>query len=242
MNTGDIYRREASGAWTKIGGPGQAFLSLGNTLYGQTPGGGYLVRYLSGQSWQGGISGYNGQVLRCASTLCATNPSTGQIAEYSGSGSAWTYIGGAGARFASSETQLFGIEPHQANVALRSPSGWYWTDSGTTTSRELVGGGTSMYRLLTESFGNVQRFNGSSWQSLGTFGVLRQLHATGSNLYAISGSSSVYQYNGSGWSYIGSSAAPVSRLYGSYGQLYGQAADGTVYSYASGQWVSLGRP
>ncbi len=243
VSTGDLYRHESTGAWSKVGGPGQAFVSLGNTLYGQTPGGGYLVRHVSGQTWASGLSGNNGQLLRCANALCATNPTTKQIARYDGS--SWTYIGGAGLRFAATETQLFGLRPQQDGVAVWSGAGsnWYYAGSTAETARELAGGGTSMYRIPTKAYATVERFDGSSWVNIGSFTELRQLHASGADVYALNRAYAVYRYNGATWNEI--DAAPtvaVDRLYGSYGKLYGQGTDGTVYAYAAGSWTSLGKP
>jgi hypothetical protein len=240
-SNGDFYRRESNGSWTKIGGPGQAFIGAGNTLYGQTPGGGFAVRYVSGQSWVG-ISQHNGQVLRCMDTLCATNPTTQQIAFYNGSG--WNYIGGAGLRFASTETKLFGIRPHQDGVAVWSGAGGQWNmvSGSTPTVRELAGGGTSMYRIPTETYTNIERLDsGTTWATIGTSSALRQVHATGSDVYAL-GASAISKYNGSSWTAIGN-APGIYRLYGSYGRLYGLTPGGAVYAYSAGQgWISLGQP
>jgi hypothetical protein len=240
LSTGDFCRRQSDGTWAKIGGPGQTFLTLGNTLYGQTPGGGYLVRYQSGQTWIGGLSGANGQVLRCANAICATNPNTQQIARYDGT--SWTYIGGGGARFAGTDTQLFGIVPHQDGVAVWSGSGgtWFYAGNTTETARELAGGGTSMYRIPTESLGHIERWDGSTWADIGSFSELRQVHASGSGTYAINGFA-VYSYNGSSWVSLNPPAA-ITRLFGSYGYVYGTASDDTIYAYSAGTWTSLGKP
>jgi hypothetical protein len=239
-STGNFYRSQGAGTWSQVGGPGQTFLTLGNTLYGQTPGGGSLVRYSSGTSWVGGLSGNNGQVIRCATAICATNPTTQQIARYDGT--SWTYIGGGGARFAGTDTQLFGLVPHQNGVAIWSGSGGSWGYAGSTTetARELAGGGTYMYRIPTESLGHIEYWNGSSWVDIGSFSELRQVHASGSNVFAINGFA-VYMYNGSSWVSL-NPPVTITRLFGSYGYLYGTAVDGTVYAYSLGSWTSLGLP
>jgi len=247
-STGDIYRRETSGSWTKIGGPGQAFITLNSTLYGQTPAGGELVRYQSGQSWVG-LSNPNGQTLRCGNAICATDPNTADI--YRFDGTSWSFIGGAGARFASTERfqaqgqyQLFGIRPHQDGVAIWSGSGANWAYAGGTkeTARELAGGGTSMYRIPTESLGHIERWDGSTWTDIGKFDYLRQVHATGNLVYALNGTNA-YEYDlNSQWVFL-KNPVPFTRLFGSYGYLYGTAVDGTIYMRDGfQQWKLLGKP
>lgn len=236
--TGDLYRKSGA-TWTKIGNPGQAFLTIGNTLYGQRPGRGEPVRYSgSGTSWTI-IGGPAGQILDCGGALCATDPDTGAIARYNGA--SWSFIGGAGSRFAATQSTLFGITPAQHDTARYSGAGASWSIVGDGAS-ELFGGGVSMYRL-NEDRNAIQRYagSGSTWTMIG--GAGRQFLPTGSALYALSpDAGTVRVYATTQWNPIGGAAA---RLYGSGGRLYAtNPTDESIWRYdaAANTWYAEGKP
>jgi hypothetical protein len=237
-STGDFYRRSSAGSWTKIGGPGQAFLTVGNTLYGQRPGRGEPVKYNSGTSWTT-IGDAAGQIFECAGAVCATNPTTQDVFRYSPSSGSWTKIGGPGSYFRATDTKLFGITPFQDGVAQWSGSGASWSIVGNAAT-QLFGGGTSMYRLDEERDAIEKYSSGSTWTKIGS--NIAGVHASGGSVYLLGGS--VFKYSGSGqnWTNIRPAAA---RLYGAYGKLYVttlSTEDIEVYSGSGSSWTSLGKP
>ena len=139
-----------------------------------------------------------------------------------------------------------GIRPHQEGVALWSGSGASWSYAGGDAfTRELAGGGSKMYRILTDyasasdSNAPVQRFDGSSWDTIGSFGNLRQVHATGPNVDVLDGAHAVHVLGRPGWTRIDDAPfVAVNRLFGSYGHLFGMTSNGTVHAYESGAWTS----
>ncbi|MGC4066940.1 MAG: M57 family metalloprotease [Polyangiaceae bacterium] len=239
-STGDIYQRSGS-SWVKIGGPGQAFVTVGNTLYGQTPGGGRPVVYRgSSTGWQY-IGGAAGQIFRCVNSLCATTPSGSDIARYNSSSNTWTVIGGPGARFQATTTQLFGVDPWTDQyTALWSGSGANWSIVGGGGS-ELIGGGTSMYRL-TNLKNAIQRYDGgSTWTTIG--GPGRQFVATTGNVYGLSPNrAAIYKYATTQWNYVHGAAT---RMFGSDGYLFATGTDNETieqYNASANTWTSLGKP
>ena len=236
--TGDIYKYAGGGGWTKIGGPGQAFVAVGNTLYGQTPGGNGSPVKWTGSGWVY-IGGPAGQIFPCLGTLCATVPGNGNLAKYDAAANQWTIIGGAGSRFASSSTQLFGIGPWQDDYVARY-TGSSWVIAGDGGS-ELFGGGTNMYRLTNEKDA-IQRYNSDgSWTTIG--GAGRQFLATGGNVYGLRPDGSwIMKYTGANWTSI---HGPSTRIYGSSGALLTlNPSDDTVeqYNVANNTWTNLGKP
>lgn len=236
--TGDIYQR-SGGNWVKIGGPGQAFVAVGNTLYGQTPGGGSPVKY-TGNGWVY-IGGPAGQIFPCLGTLCATVPTSGNIVKYDATANTWSTIGGPGSRFASTSTQLFGVGPWTDDyVAQYSGSGQSWSIVGGGAG-ELFGGGTSMYRL-TNLKDAIQRYDGNSnWTTIG--GAGRQFLTNGSNVYGLRPDHSfIMKYNVTQWNSIHGAAA---RMYGTSGYLFATSTvDESIEQYNAGAntWTALGKP
>lgn len=236
-SNGDIYRYNSGKRWTRIGGPGQAFVAVGSNLYGQTPGGGRPVRYSgSGESWYY-IGNNVGQIFRCGTTICATNPDTQNIIQYTGAGSSWTVIGGAGNQFQSTNNSIYGIGPSQDYVARWLGNGWRLAGSG--GAAELVGGGDSMYRL-TPLLNAIQIFMSSRWNTIG--GPGRQFVASNSDLYALRPNrSNIVRYDDSTWTSIHGSA---DRIYGAYGNLLAETRNGDIklYDQSSNTWYNIGQP
>ncbi len=236
-STGDLYRRDAL-VWTLVGGPGQAFVAVGNTLYGQTPGGGSPVQFL-GSSWVG-IGGPAGQIFACAGALCATDKLTGNVARYNAATGVWTTIGGPGSRFAATTTQVFGLGPWQDDyTALYSGVGSSWSVVGGGAS-ELVGGGTKMYRLTNDKAFIQRHDGGSTWTSIGYSG--RSFVAVGNDVYGLRPDGSfIMKYAGSAWNSIHGAA---SRIFSSNGYLLAQNLDDTIERYdpVSNTWTNLGKP
>lgn len=239
-STGDFYKLSGA-SWTKIGGPGQAFVAVDSTIYGQEPNRGRPVKYTSGSGWTV-IGAAAGQIFECANKLCATDPNTGDIARYSGSGQTWTKIGGPGSRFRATTTQIFGIEPLQHSIALWSGSGQSWTTVGDGAC-ELFGGGSSMYRL-TEDKKMLQKYtSGTTWETVS--GAARNFVATGSKLYkhSLSGGQ-ILKYDGSGnnWTKIHASAA---KIYGANGSVYATSVSDEgieMYTGSGSSWIDVGKP
>ncbi|NMO17864.1 hypothetical protein HPC49_23355 [Pyxidicoccus fallax] len=236
-STGDIYRRDANG-WTLVGGPGQAFVAVGNTLYGQIPGGGAPVKF-QGNGWVA-IGGPAGQIFACAGTLCATDPSTGNVARYDAVANTWATIGGPGSRFAASTSAVFGIGSWQDDYTARwSGAGASWSVVGGGAS-ELIGGGTSMYRL-THLKDAIQRYDGgSTWTPIGLSG--RSFVAAGANVYGLRPDGSwVMRYAGTQWNAI---HGPATRIFSSNGFLFVTNPDDTIERYepATNTWTNLGKP
>lgn len=244
--SGDFYRRDVGG-WTRIGGPGRAFFTVGAALYGQSPVHGRANRYVAGDSWQTLPGGDNAQLFRCGTAVCATDPNTQAVARFDGV--SWTAIGGAGLRFSTTESLLWAIRPHQEGVvSWTAASGWSYMGAG-PASRELAGGGTTMYRIPTETYAVVQRWDAGGWTTLGrTFPRLHQVHATGSDVYVVDGGYGVvWKWNGADWERIDLAPFVVfERLHGSYGRLFATTADGTIYQHtgagATSTWTSFGKP
>jgi hypothetical protein len=235
--TGDLYRRDAAG-WTLIGNPGQAFVAVGNTLYGQIPGRGAPVQFL-GNGWVV-IGNPVGQIFACAGALCATEPNTGNIIRYNASTGLWSIIGGPGSRFAATTSQVFGIGSWQDDyTALWSGSGTGWSIVGGGSS-ELIGGGTSMYRL-TNLKDSIQRYDGgSTWTPIGLSG--RSYVAVGSNVYGLRpDGSAIMRYAVTQWNSIHGAAT---RIFSSNGYLFTTNLDDTIERYdpLTNTWTNLGKP
>lgn len=238
-SNGDIYRWTGGTSWTKVGGPGQAFVAVGNTLYGQSPGRGPVWQYTgTSQTWnQIGLAA--GQIFRCANTLCATDPNTKQIARYNGTQWSWSFIGGAGNQFQGTNSELFGIGPSQNYVALWSGSGSSWTIVGQGGAAELIGGGTSMYRL-TPLLDAIQKYASGSWTTVGGSG--RQFVATNSYTYGLRPDRAfIMKYNVTQWDSV---HGPADRMYGSYGYLFAESSNGNIerYNVSTNTWTNLGQP
>lgn len=238
-STGDLYKRSGA-SWTKIGNPGQAFITVGSTLYGQRPGRGAPVKYLGpNQGWVT-IGAAAGQILNCGGALCATDPSNGNIARYDSASSTWTIIGGPGSRFQATQTQLFALTPWQDHVARWSGSGSGWTIVGNGAC-ELFGGGTQMYRL-TQDKNAIQRYaSGSAWTHIGGGG--RQFQPTAGSIYGLRpDGSGIFEYAVTQWNWV---HGPAARMYGSYGSLYATSTvDESIeaFNQVSKTWISLGKP
>ncbi|MCP3105224.1 M57 family metalloprotease [Myxococcus sp. K15C18031901] len=238
-STGDIYRRDAAG-WTVVGGPGQAFVAVGNTLYGQIPGGGAPVQYL-GTGWVTiGGGGAVAQILPCAGTLCSTNAATGNISRYNTATGTWTLIGGPGSRFAATTTQVFGLGSWQDDyVALWSGVGTGWSTLGGTGS-ELVGGGNSMYRL-DNTKNAIQRYDGGiTWTTIGGSG--RGFVAVGNDVYGLRPDGSlIMKFGGASWTSIHGAAT---KIFSSNGYLLATDLNDNVERYdpATNTWTNLGKP
>ncbi|MFP2924956.1 hypothetical protein ACLESO_07010 [Pyxidicoccus sp. 3LG] len=236
-STGDLYRRDAAG-WTKVGNPGQAFVAVGNTLYGQQPGRGAPVKF-DGSGWVA-IGGPAGQIFACAGTLCATDPTTRNVVRYNAVTGSWTTIGGPGSRCAATTTEVYGIGPWQDDYVARwSGSGSTWSVVGGGAS-ELIGGGTSMYRL-TNTRSAIQRHDGgSTWTPIGGSG--RSFAVAGGNVYGLRPDGSfVMKYAGAQWNSIHGAAT---KLFSSNGVLFVTNADDTIERYepATNTWTNLGKP
>jgi hypothetical protein len=237
--TGDIYKK-SGGSWVKIGSPGQTFVTVGNTLYGQSSANGGIWRYSgSGTTWTN-VGGAAGIMINCGGYLCATNPTSNDIYRYDGS--SWSFIGSPGAIFAASTSSLFGATSLQQSLYRYSGSGSSWTLAGDATA-DLIGGGTSMYRLNIDRSA-VQRYSsGTTWTTVG--GAGRQWLATSGDLYGLTpDTGAIYKYSGSGtaWTAVGGAAA---RMYGSYGRLYAtNPSSGNIFRYdaASNTWTGEGQP
>ncbi|AGC47006.1 hypothetical protein MYSTI_05730 [Myxococcus stipitatus DSM 14675] len=236
-STGDIYRRDALG-WTVVGGPGQAFVAVGDTVYGQVPGRGPPVKFL-GASWTT-IGGPIGQIFPCAGTLCGTDPTTGNVVRYNAATNVWATIGGPGSRFAATTSAVYGIGSWQDDYTARwSGVGSSWSVVGGGAS-ELIGGGTSMYRL-TNTKDAIQRHDGgSTWTTIGGSG--RSFVAVGSDVYGLRPDGSfIMKYNGTVWNSI---HGPAAKIFSSNGYLLALNNDDTIerYNPASNTWTALGKP
>ncbi|NTX08037.1 M57 family metalloprotease [Myxococcus sp. CA040A] len=236
-STGDLYRRDAAG-WTLVGNPGQAFVAVGNTLYGQIPGGGQPVQLL-GTGWVT-IGNPVAQIFACAGALCATDAATGNILRYNAGTGVWTTIGGPGSRFGSTTTQVFGIDPWQDSyTALWSGVGTSWSVIGGGAS-ELVSGGTSMYRV-TNVKDAIQRYGGgSTWTTIGGSG--RSYVAVGGDVYGLRPDGSfIMKYAGTVWNSIHGSAT---RIFSSNGYLLATNVNDSIerYNPATNTWTNLGQP
>lgn len=236
-STGNLYRRDAA-SWTLVGNPGQAFVAVGNTLYGQVPGRGAPVQFV-GTGWVT-LSGPVGQIFACGGALCATEPNTGNVIQYNAATGTWTTIGGPGSRFAATTSTLFGIGLWQDDYTARwSGSGTSWSVVGGGAS-ELIGGGTNMYRL-TNVKDAIQRYDGgSTWTSIGGSG--RSFVAAGSNVYGLRpDGSAVMKYAGTQWNSIHGAAT---KIFGTNGYLLATNPDDTIERYdpATNTWTNLGKP
>jgi hypothetical protein len=243
-STGDLYKHSASG-WQKIGNPGQAFVTVSNTLYGQTPGRGSPVKYIPGSGWTT-LGGPAGQIFNCGPSpsavtgaLCATVPSTGDLARYDAVTGSWTIIGGPGSRFRASQQKLFALTPRQDSTAMLGASGWVLVGDA---AAELIGGGSNMYRLTFDR-NWIQTYveASSTWQTIG--GTGRQFLASDVWVYGLRPDASyVMRYAGTSWYSI---HGPAARMYGSYGHLYvTNPATESIDSYdpLTGYWTNLGKP
>ncbi|MFP2963206.1 hypothetical protein ACLEPN_36970 [Myxococcus sp. 1LA] len=187
------------------------------------------------------IGGPAGQIFECAGTLCATYPTTANVARYNATTGLWSVIGGPGSRFAATTTQVFGIGPWQDDYVARwTGSGSTWNTVGTGGASELIGGGTSMYRI-TNVKDAIQRFNGvSTWTPIGGSG--RSFVAVGSNVYGLRPDASfIMRYTGTNWVSIHGAA---SRIFSSNGYLLATNPDDTIerYDAVAGTWTNLGKP
>ena len=245
-STGDIYYLD-NFTWTPIGGPGQAFVTVGDTLYGLSTGGFPAVWNGLGQGWTY-IGDYKGQIFNCAEALCATDGDTGDIARYDSSKKEWNIIGEPGSRFAGMRYQgwIFGIGPEQDYTAVHLPGSDHWDPNGGPAS-ELIGGGYSMWRITPDRDAIEEWSWFANWTEISDFSG-GQLLASDSALYYKTGDGHIFEFKpeSSSWTYIGGpEEKKAARMYGSYGYLFATSpSDESIFHYraATREWVPYGKP
>jgi hypothetical protein len=239
-SNGNIYKWNSGTSWTLIGTPKQAIVAVGTRLYGQAPGKGSVYRYDGGSTWNW-VGNTAGQIFSCGTTLCATDPNTQKIYRLNTNTNLWDDIGNAGNQWAGTNSQLFGIGPAQNLVTLWSGSGASWTIVGSGGAAQLIGGGTSMYRV-TPLLDQIQKYDANTWNGIG--GPGRQFLATNSYVYGLQPDrNGVRKYNPNTnlWDPV---HGPADRMYGQYGYLFVENSNGTIerYNVSSNTWTSLGQP
>lgn len=238
-SNGYIYKWNSGTSWTQIGTPKQAIVAVGNVLYGQAPGRGAVYQYSgTGSTWNQ-IGYAAGQIFSCATTLCATDPNTKQIARYNGAAWSWNFVGDGGNQFAGTDSQLFGIGPSQNYVARWSGIGTFWNIVGSGGAAQLIGGGTSMYRV-TVLLDQIQKYAANTWTRIGYTG--RQFLATNSYVYGLRPDRGyVMKYNTTQWNSV---HGPADRLHGQYGALFAENSSGIIerYNVTANTWTSLDQP
>ncbi|WP_438021192.1 M57 family metalloprotease [Sorangium sp. So ce315] len=238
-SNGDIYKKNGS-SWTKVSGPVQAFVTIGENLYALESSFGNTLKYSgSGTTWTT-IGGSANQIFVCEGSLCATN-ADGDVYKYIDFTNSWSALGGPGAAFESTNSVLYALSVDQGQVWRHS--GGTWTNVGGAYA-DLFGTGTAMYGL-TRDRQTLQKYagSGSTWTTVGSAG--RQwVGGVGGELYALTpDASAVYVYSGSGtsWNYVGGAGA---RLYGAY-DLYAtevNAEDIWRYDEVANSWTYVGKP
>jgi hypothetical protein len=155
--TGNILRREASGAWTVIGGPGRSFVVNDDALYAISTTGLDVMRY-NGATWTR-IGGASTRLVAGGHSLfsIATN---GDIYRYDGVPNAWTRIGGPGAQFVVNNLgQLFALTSNRAAV-MRFQNG-AWSQIGGPADAIFTAGGT--LEALSPDRRTVFQFVNNTW-------------------------------------------------------------------------------
>ena len=229
LGSGDIHRWDSqAGAWTKVGGPGKAFvLDDEGHLYGLAPDGSAVYRYEGTPMAWTQIGGPASALYAGGGSLFAVNPQTGDIHLYANAPMQWNRIGGPGETYAvDGKGRLYGISQAGAGVYRWDGTPMQWTKIGEQASG-LWAGGSGLY--ATRGPGNdVHRYSlaGSLWTKVGGPGKAFAVD-DGGRLYGLSPQgASVHRNDGSWsnpatWSQIGSAAEAI--FAGGSGRLFATA-------------------
>lgn len=201
-NRGVFEYSPVTAAWTRIGGPGARFATVGDTLYGLTPDRSHVYR------WDGtdGVNSWTA-VGNAASAiygggfgLVATTPSNSSLYLYSSASSGapmtWQRIGGGGSEYAETSNTLFGLTADRSAV-------YQWSGKGTAWTR--IGGAAQNIYAPADGLGSNGELAAST-----------------------PGNANLYVYGTGGWSHIGQAGAGWAFCDSIFGL---GAIDGPAYEY-----------
>jgi hypothetical protein len=233
--TGDIFEQDG-GRWPRIGGPVQALVTVGDTLYAQGVGNGPLYRYLgTGSEWIPVNSTRTGQIFRCGEGLCATDWQTGTLYEVATGND----LGVTVTDLATSAGSLFGLVSTREQILRRNDG--VWLDAGNGASA-LASTTTDLYRVTSEGMVVEVWSSDATWSPLNHLSV-RQLLGTGDELYGLlSNALGIVRWESPEWVPTG---GPASRVYGSYGSLYASSPrwdEYYRYDLETNVWLYQGAP
>lgn len=215
---GDIYvYNETPFSWTKIGGPGKKFVTVGNTLYALSPDGGGVFKYTGTPGQWTQVGGAAREIYGGLRGLFATNPQTGDIFAYNCDcgGSlrpGWTRIGGPGKMFAVGAQHLYGLSPDGGGVFQFDFTPMRWTQIGGAAG-SIYAGGDKLYATNRQS-GDIYEYDhgASQWRRIGGPGKMFAVNQVTGDLYGLSpDGSTVFQYTGTPghWTAIGGAATSI---------------------------------
>lgn len=238
LASGDIYRREpGSGGWTKVGGPGKAFvLDNEGHLYGLSLDGSGVFRFDGTPMAWTQVGGPASALYAGGGSLFATNPQTGDIHRYQNAPMSWTRIGGPGKTFAvDSKGHLYGVSPAGGAVFRWEGTPMQWTQIGDQAVL-LWAGGRGLYATRGAN-SDIFRYSlaGSAWTKVGGPGKDFAVD-DGGRLYGLSVlGASVVRNDGSwsnptSWTQIGGAAAAI--FAGGDGQFFATSpGTGDLWAY-----------
>ncbi|MFH8615018.1 hypothetical protein ACH4E8_08060 [Streptomyces sp. NPDC017979] len=207
-DSGDIFAREPSGVWRRIGDPGAQFLVNGPSLYALTPSKDAVARF-NGVTWDNIGDAANGLYAGGAG-LFATFPGKGDdLYRYNGAGREWTLAGGPGAEFAVGPDFVAGLAPDYSQVWMADGKGAGWHKiSGPT--KHIFGGGAGLF--ATSPINNILwKYTGTphSWVSIGEAGSAHQVDDR--SVYRISKKSGAVERwtGGTTWTPLGKTASAL---------------------------------
>ncbi|MBI3949528.1 MAG: hypothetical protein HY314_03630 [Acidobacteria bacterium] len=215
---GDIYiYNETPFSWTKIGGPGKKFVTVGNRLYALSPAGSGVYEYTGTPGQWTQVGGAASDIYGGLSGLFATNPQTGDIYAYNCrcGGSllpGWTKLGGPGKMFAVGAEHLYGLSPDGSGVFEFDFAVMRWTQVGGAASN-IYAGGDKLYATNPQS-GDIYQYNRETdqWTRIGGPGKMFAVDQVPGDLYGLSpDGSGVFKYTGTPghWTNMGGAAASI---------------------------------
>jgi hypothetical protein len=239
LSNGSIYKRSGS-SWTKIGGPGGQFITVGATLFALTPTSDAVMRYNgSGTSWTS-VGGAARTIFRCAGSLCAEDPDDGDVYRLQAGG--WARIASRAAMYASTASNIYRLTTNRSQIQQYDGSGTGWTKIGDAAAA-IYSTTLGLYALSPDG-STLSHYTPFGWEEIG--GAARTFVGVGSSLYRLSTSrSAVYRYSGSGssWTRVGNAADWI--YGGESGSLYATNPDSkTIYRYTGSgtSWEQVGLP
>ncbi|MBI4470967.1 MAG: hypothetical protein HY650_16760 [Acidobacteria bacterium] len=215
---GDIYVYNGVPlSWTKIGGPGETFVTVGNALYALAPDGTGIWMYMGTPGQWTQVGGPAREIYGGLAGLFATDPQTGDIYAYNCAcgGSilpGWTKLGGPGKMFAVGAQYLYGLSPDGSGVSQFDFAAMRWAGIG-GAAVSIYAGGDNLYATNPQS-GDIYEYNHATgeWTKIGGPGKMFAVDQVTGGLYALSpDGSAVYKYTGTPgqWMNIGGAATSI---------------------------------
>jgi hypothetical protein len=212
-SSGDIFvYKGIPGNWTKIGGPGKAFVvaDLGH-LYGLSPDGSGVWQYQKDMNWLK-IGGPAAELYGGPDALYATNPQTKDLYRYDYIHNKWAKAGGPGKMFAVGRAGfLYGLSPDGSGVWKYDGVATKWTQIGGPAA-QIYAGGDKLFATNPQT-GDIYQYEGQpmKWTRIGGPGKMFAVSVLGT-LYGLSpDGKGVFKYSGTPgkWTQIGGPAESI---------------------------------